>query len=201
MTWLPTWASVVRDIGCTAKPVCDLRHIFGVFGRRGVRKIGSTSRTGKYSRPVQGERSLMGRPPSAGRRRRVFSKGWVHFLRNVVGNRGDSYCTGNCQCELCRPDRTEACGRFVFNPTTGHWRSPPRIGTKPPTRSFASCAVQSRSAVLRLLRKAVGDFSYLVVKDLEQCPPLRFQPAWVRVLAPQFWFLHFDRQLFSPRPF
>jgi hypothetical protein len=29
-------------------------------------------------------------------------------------------------------------------------------------------ALQSRSAVLRLLRKAVRDFSYLVVKDVEQ---------------------------------
>jgi hypothetical protein len=41
------------------------------------------------------------------------------MIRNVVGSRGDSYCTGNCQCELCATDRTEACGRFVFNPATG----------------------------------------------------------------------------------
>ncbi len=39
-------------------------------------------------------------------------------------------------------------------------------------------ALQSCSAVLRLLRKAVRDFSYLVVKDLEQIRPLRFaKPA------------------------
>src|SRR5262249_46730434 len=43
-------------------------------------------------------------------------------------------------------------------------------------------ALQSRSAVLRLLRKAARDFSYLVVKDVEQSQ-LDFQnrPLWSEI--------------------
>jgi hypothetical protein len=87
----------------------------------------ATSRTGKYSRPVQAERSLMGRPPSAGRRRRVFSKGWVHFLRNVVGSRADSYFTGNCQCELCRPRPHGGLRSFCVQPSNGGIGDRPRV--------------------------------------------------------------------------
>src|SRR4029450_7744467 len=90
------------------------------------------------------------------------------------------------------PDRTEACGRFVFNPTTraleivpAHRDKAAKAGMRELRRTklrlyfaFAGLyclkfALQSCSAVLRLLRKAVRDFSYLVVKDLEQIRPLR----------------------------
>ena len=95
------------------------------------------------------------------------------------------------------PDRTEACGRFVFDPATRALEIAPAYRDKAakavmrelrrtklrPYFMFARLyghkfALQSRSAVLRLLRKAVRDFSYLVVKDLEQIRPLRFaKPA------------------------
>ena len=85
------------------------------------------------------------------------------------------------------PDRTEACGRFVFNPATGALEITPAYRDKPAKEvmrelrrtklrlyfMFARLyclkfALQSRSAVLRLLRKAVRNFSYLVVKVVEQ---------------------------------
>jgi hypothetical protein len=91
------------------------------------------------------------------------------------------------------PDRTEACGSFVFNPAARALEIAAAYRDKaanPLMRElrrtklrlyfiFARLyclkfALQSRSAVLRLLRKAVGDFSYLVVKDLEQIRPLKF---------------------------
>jgi hypothetical protein len=95
------------------------------------------------------------------------------------------------------PDRTEACGSFVFNPATGALEIAPAYWDKAANAlmrelrrtklrlyfMFARLyclkfALQSRSAVLRLLRKAVRDFSYLVVKDLEQIRTLRFpKPA------------------------
>ena len=82
------------------------------------------------------------------------------------------------------PDRTEACGRFVFNPATGALEFAPAYREKAAKAvmrdlrrtklrvyfMFARLyclkfALQSRSAVLRLLRKAARDFSYLIVKD------------------------------------
>ena len=85
------------------------------------------------------------------------------------------------------PDRTEACRRFVFNPATGALEIGPAYRDKAakavmrdlrrtklhPYFIFACLyclkfALQSRNAVLRLLRKAARDFSYLVVKDVEQ---------------------------------
>jgi hypothetical protein len=82
------------------------------------------------------------------------------------------------------PDRTEACGRFVFNPATGALKVAPSYRGKAAKAlmrelrrtklrlyfTFARLycrkfALQSRSAVLRLLRKAARDFSYLIVKD------------------------------------
>jgi hypothetical protein len=95
------------------------------------------------------------------------------------------------------PDRTEACGSFVFNPATraleiapAYWDKAANALMRELRRTklrlyfmFARLyclkfALQSRSAVLRLLRKAVRDFSYLVVKDLEQIRTLRFpKPA------------------------
>ena len=90
-------------------------------------------------------------------------------------------------------DRTEACGRFVFNPTTGaleiaraYWdkaaKAVMRDLRRPKLRLYfvfarlycLKFALQNRSAVLRLLRKAPRDFSYLVVKDFEQIWPLIF---------------------------
>jgi hypothetical protein len=87
------------------------------------------------------------------------------------------------------PDRTEACGRFVFNPTTGALEIVPAYRDKAANALIRKLrrtklrlyfifarlyclkfALQSRSAVLRLLRKAPRDFSYLVVEDLEQNP-------------------------------
>jgi hypothetical protein len=83
------------------------------------------------------------------------------------------------------PDRTEACCRFVFNPATRALEIAPAYRDKAAKTlmhelrrtklglyfTFARLyclkfALQSRSAVLRLLRKAARDFSYLVVKDL-----------------------------------
>jgi hypothetical protein len=95
------------------------------------------------------------------------------------------------------PDRTEACGRFVFDPATRALEIAPAYRDKAAKAvmrelrrmklhlyfMFARLyrlkfALQSRSAVLRLLRKAVCEFSYLVVKDLEQIWQLRFpKPA------------------------
>jgi hypothetical protein len=85
------------------------------------------------------------------------------------------------------PDRTEACGRFVFDPAPRALEIAPAYRDKAakalmrelrrmklrPYFMFARLyrlkfALQSRSAVLRLLRKAARDFSYLVVKDVEQ---------------------------------
>jgi hypothetical protein len=85
------------------------------------------------------------------------------------------------------PDRTEACGRFVFNPATGALEIAPAYRDKAAKALMRELrrmklrlyfifarlyclkfALQSRSAVLRLLRKAARDFSYLVVKDVEQ---------------------------------
>jgi hypothetical protein len=84
------------------------------------------------------------------------------------------------------PDGAEACGSFVFNPATRALEIAPAYrdkATKAVMRelrrtklglyfTFARLyclkfALQSRSAVLRLLRKAARDFLYLVVKDLE----------------------------------
>jgi hypothetical protein len=81
-------------------------------------------------------------------------------------------------------DRTEACGRFVFNPAAGALEIAPAYRDKAAKEvmrdlrrtklrvyfMFARLyclkfALQSRSAVLRLLRKAARDFSYLIVKD------------------------------------
>src|SRR5262249_3677144 len=96
------------------------------------------------------------------------------------------------------PDRTEACGRLVFNPATGALEIGPAYRDKPAKAvmrdlrrtklrlyfMFARLyclkfALQSRSAVLRLLHKAARDFPYLVVKDVEQSQ-LDFQnrPLW-----------------------
>src|SRR5437867_2324948 len=85
------------------------------------------------------------------------------------------------------PDRTEACGGLAFNPATraleiapAYWdkaaNAPMRELRRTKLRLYfvfarlycLKLALQSCSAVLRLLRKAVRDFSYLVVKDLEQ---------------------------------
>jgi hypothetical protein len=85
------------------------------------------------------------------------------------------------------PHGAEACGSFVFNPTTRALEIAPAYrdkATKAVMRelrrtklglyfAFARLyclkfALQSRSAVLRLLRKAMRDFSYLVGKDVEQ---------------------------------
>jgi hypothetical protein len=85
------------------------------------------------------------------------------------------------------PDRTEACSGLVFDPATRTLEIAPAYRDKAakavmrdlrrtklrPYFIFArlyrrKLALQSRSAVLRLLRKAARDFSYLVVKDVEQ---------------------------------
>jgi hypothetical protein len=82
------------------------------------------------------------------------------------------------------PDRTEACGRFVFNPTTRALEIVPAHRDKAAKAvmrelrrtklrlyfAFAGLyclkfALQSCSAVLRLLRKAARDFSNLILKD------------------------------------
>jgi len=80
------------------------------------------------------------------------------------------------------PDRTEACGRLVFNPATGALEIGPAYRDKPAKavmRDLRRTKFQSRSAVLRLLHKAARDFPYLVVKDVEQSQ-LDFQnrPLW-----------------------
>ena len=91
------------------------------------------------------------------------------------------------------PDRTETCGSIVFHPATRALEIAPAYRDKAANAlirklrrtklrlyfTFARLyclkfALQSRSAMLRLLRKAVRDSSYLVVKDLEQIRPLRF---------------------------
>jgi len=83
------------------------------------------------------------------------------------------------------PDRTKACGRFVFNPATRAleiataYRDKAAKAVMRELRGtklrlyfiFARLyclkfALQNRSAVLRLLRKAARDFSYLAVEDL-----------------------------------
>jgi hypothetical protein len=81
-------------------------------------------------------------------------------------------------------DRTQACGRFVFNPTTAALEIVPAHRDKAAKAimrelrrtklrlyfTFARLyclkfALQSRSAVLRLLRKVARDFSNLILKD------------------------------------
>jgi hypothetical protein len=83
------------------------------------------------------------------------------------------------------PDRTEACGRCVFDPATGALEIAPAYRDKAAKAVMRELrrtklrlhfifarlyclkfALQSRSAVLRLLRKGARDFSYLIVKDL-----------------------------------
>jgi len=82
-------------------------------------------------------------------------------------------------------DRAQACGRFVFNPTARALeiasayrdkaakavmrdlcRTKLRVYFMFARLYCLKFALQSRNAVLRLLRKAARDFSYLVVKDL-----------------------------------
>jgi hypothetical protein len=106
------------------------------------------------------------------------------------------------------PDRTQACGSFVFNPATraleiapAYWDKAANALMRELRRTklrlyfmFARLyclkfALQSRSAVLRLLRKAVRDFSYLVSKISSKSGHLDFQnrPLWSETVQYRPW--------------
>src|SRR5262245_15520431 len=58
---------------------------------------------------------------------RAFSAGWVQSLRNAGGSRADIYCTGNCQCELCRHRPHGGLRSFCVQPSNGGIGVRPRV--------------------------------------------------------------------------
>src|SRR5262245_65653013 len=57
----------------------------------------------------------------------VLTPTWAANVNNAGGSRADIYCTGNCQCELCRPRPHGGLRSFCVQSSNGGIGDRPRV--------------------------------------------------------------------------